>query len=632
MSRAPSYLRMILDVLAPAERRRLWLLLPLVILSAALETVGVASVVPLLSLVSDPASIERNRWLSWAYTTFAFDSRESFFFAVGLAVLLLMTVANAVAAASLWGQLRFSWLRNHTISTRLLHKYLSQPYEFFLNRNSAELSANILSETQVVVAGVILQAVQLSARAVSILLICAALLLIDPWLALGVSGAFGGIYGLLFLLVRRSMARSGAQRKAMNHERFQVAAEALGGVKELKLYGLEPVAIEAFAGPSKSFAEKQADNALVANLPRFALETIAFGGILAMVLYQLRAGGNLATAVPVLGLFVFAAYRLLPAVQTIFSGATALRFNAASLAALHKDLVAGPRPAALAGGVPPVAFESSVGLVEATFAYAPDGPPALRGLSLTIAKGEWVALVGPTGSGKSTLADLLLGLLVPSGGSLRVDDRPLTESRVRRGWQNMVAYVPQMIFLLDDTVERNIAFGVPAAQVDRSRLEWAARVAQIHEFVSSELPAGYRTVIGERGVRLSGGQRQRLGVARALYRAPRFLVLDEATSALDDATEEQFFRSLRAELRGTTVVSIAHRLTTTRYFDRVVRVVGGVVADEDSREPRHASDAGVAQQPRPAGSTVPSQCPGHGNGEAAEAHGRCLPPLRSMTP
>jgi ABC-type multidrug transport system fused ATPase/permease subunit len=217
-----------------------------------------------------------------------------------------------------------------------------------------------------------------------------------------------------------------------------------------------------------------------------------------------------------------------------------------------------------------------------------------------VAAGEWVALVGPTGSGKSTLVDLLLGLLAPSAGALYVDGKDLRDAGIRRGWQAAAAYVPQTIFLLDDTVERNIAFGVPEDAVDRPRLEWAARMAQIHEFVRDELPAGYRTAVGERGVRLSGGQRQRIGVARALYRRPRFLVLDEATSALDNETEQEFFRSLRGLPEGTTVVAIAHRLSSVRHFSRVVLLRSGRIADDGAfadvaaRHPRLFADAAGA--------------------------------------
>jgi ATP-binding cassette, subfamily B, bacterial PglK len=573
---------MIVDILTPAEKSRLLLLLPLVILSALFEVAGITSIVPLLGMVADPASIERYRYLSWAYGAFAFGSREQFMFAAGVAVLVLLTVSNAVAAAAFWGQMRFSWMRNHTISTRLLQKYLLQPYAYFLAHNTANLSANILSEVTTVAIGVIGQMLQLAARIVSVLFICAVLLVIDPWLALGVSGVFGGLYGGVYFLVRRSVTRSGVIRNAMNKQRYQVATEVLGGIKEFKLYGLEPVAIASFSRPSREYAEKQSNTMLIAHLPRYALETIAFSGILGMVIYLLRRGSAPSSVLPLVGFIAFAAYRLLPSVQTIFAGVTSLRSNLASLSALHLDLMSGPTAGPAVGAARSGEFREKIGLENVSFQYAPDLPPAIEQVSLTIAAGEWVALIGPTGSGKSTLVDLLLGLLVPTSGSLQVDGRPLDQGRAGLGWQGRVSYVPQMIFLLDDTIERNIAFGIPEADVDKERLEWAANVAQIHGFIREELPAGYQTTIGERGVRLSGGQRQRIGVARALYRRPKLLVLDEATSALDNETEAAFFKTLRAEMIDMAVVSIAHRLTTTRYFDRILILEQGRLVDEGS--------------------------------------------------
>jgi ATP-binding cassette subfamily C protein len=585
-------LRMATALLAPAERRQLALLVPLVMLGAALETAGVASVVPLLSLLADPSALERNRVLAWAFRALGFVSPEKFFFAAGLGVLILMSVSNAVTAASLWGQLRFAWGHNHRLSARLLARYLEQPYEFFLDRNSTALGANILSEAQTVAAGVVLHGIQLCARAASVALISGVLLVVDPRLALGVFIAFGGVYGALYYLVRRRVTRSGAARVAANKERYRVASEALAGIKEIKLYGLEDEVTRVFSRPSESYSRSQADHALVGSMPRFAFEVIAFGGVLLMVLYLLGRGSALGAVLPLIGLFVFAAYRLLPAVQTVFVGITSLRFNLASLSVLHADLVAGglpPPPDVRAAVVP---FGDRVELDAASFAYSAGGAPVVRELSLRVAAGEWLALVGPTGSGKSTAADLLLGLLAPTAGTVRIDGRELRDASQRKGWQRQVGYVPQTIFLLDDTVARNIAFGVPAGEVDQARLEWAGRVAQIDDFVSRELAAGYATSVGERGVRLSGGQRQRIGVARALYRKPAFLVLDEATSALDEETEERFFAALRTEMPRTAVLSITHRLASTRHFDRVLVLEGGRVVEQDGAPQARGRGAG----------------------------------------
>ena len=567
------------SILTALERRELLLLAPAVIAMALLETAGVASIVPFLGLLSDPGIIDHQPLLLRVYEGLGFTSRQSFFFAVGSAMLALVTVSNVVSALTTWSLLRFSWMKNHTLATRLLGAYLLQPYAFFLDKNSADLGKNILSEVQAVVTGVIVQGVNLLARLAVIVFVLAALVVLDPLMALGVVIVFGGVYGGLFVSIRRRVAAAGKERLALNQARFKVAQEALSGVKELKLYGLEKVALEQFSVSSRGFAERQAANAVVSAIPRYALETIAFGGVLLIVLYLLRRGERLESVLPVLGLYAFAAYRLLPALQTVFAGMTSLRFNLSSLDVLFRDLAGYEASSQHLSASSSVAFQNCVQLDGVGFRYEAADRMTLAGIDLRLGAGEWLAFVGPTGAGKSTLVDILIGLLAPSSGRILVDGVDVTDPLLRAGWQRHVAYVPQSIFLLDDTIAKNIAFGVGDGAVDMVRVREAASIAQIGAFIDGELPDGYETRIGERGVRLSGGQRQRIGIARALYRRPGLLVLDEATSALDNATEAAFFAALHASHAECAVVSIAHRLSTTRDFDRIVVLEAGRVVD-----------------------------------------------------
>jgi ABC-type multidrug transport system fused ATPase/permease subunit len=592
-------LRRLFYVLSPAEKRQLWMLLPAVIVMALLDAAGLASIVPFLGLLADPDAIENSAVLGWAYSAGGFTSSKGFFFAVGLAVLGILTFGNLFSAATTYALLRFSWMRNHSLSMRLLRGYLRRPYGYFLTQNTSQLAQRILAEVQQVVAGIVVASMQLSARLVVVAFVLVALVLLDPMMAVGVGAAFGVVYGALFMIVRRRLTLLGKRRIDANRERFRLAAEMLTGIKEVKLAGLEEVFLSRYAQPSFAFANTVAEKQVIAQLPRFALETIAFGGVIVIVLYLLRSGQGLTDVLPVLGVYAFAAYRMLPSLQQIFAGLSGLRAAAASLDALVEDLPPATDEDELPRAeVAPLPFEEELRLENVSFRYENADTDALAEIDLSLRPGEWVALVGPTGSGKSTLVDVLLGLLVPERGRLIVDGTPVSEAMLA-AWSANAGYVPQQIFLADDTVAHNIAFGDEADEVDRERLEHAAKVAQIHDFITEELPGGYDAMIGERGVRISGGQRQRLGIARAVYRRPRFLVLDEATSALDNETEARFFDALHGALRDVSVISIAHRLSTTRTFDRIHVIERGRIVDSgtyDELATRSALFASVREE------------------------------------
>lgn len=575
--------RQTIELLTPRERRQLTLLLPPVLLVAVFEMAGVASLAPFLALLTEPDRWQRHRVLRFVYYTFQFGSVHSLFFATGVAILLLLTLGNTLSAVTTWALLRFSWARNASLSTRLLANYLNQPYPYFLEHNTAELMRKALMDAHAVAVHVIWQMVSLGSRLIVILFVTGALVFIDPALALGTMVLFGGVYGVLFLSSRRWSARAGRQRMERENDRFRISMEALSGAKEVKFYRLEATVVSHFRKASQQASINAANQMVLAALPRYALETVAFGGVLAMVLYLLRTNRRLEGTLPILGLYAFASVRLLPALQNVFGAINSLGFHSSVVEVLRGEFAGAVVEPPKEGPVAPLSFEQAVRLDDVSFSYKTSARPVLDHVSVTLSKGEWVVFIGPTGSGKSTLADIVLGLLEPSSGTVSVDGAPLTEERAR-AWRALAAYVPQQIFLVDDTVEANICFGIPRAQIDRQRLERAARLAQIHDFITKELPAGYETVVGDRGIRLSGGQRQRVGIARALYRDPRFLVLDEATSALDGATEAAFFGALRTELSGCTVVSITHRMSTARSFDRAYCLENGVITGEPTPE------------------------------------------------
>jgi len=558
------------------ERWQLAILAVALIVRAGVEMIGVGSIAPFMSVVADPSVVQDNQWLRWAYEAFGFTSNTAFLTALGVTVVVVLAVANTFSALALWGMLRFSYGMHHRLSNRLLRGYLAQPYSFFVERNSAAFSKTILSEVQQVIQGVLTPVLNITARSLVIMALVGLLVVIDPVLALVIVLMLGGAYGGLYLMVRTKQRRLGRERVAANQERFKVTGEAFGGIKDVKVLQREGAFASRFAPASWAFSKATASNAVISQLPRYLFETIAFGGIVVIVLYYLQAGEGLAQILPTISIYAFAGYRLMPELQQLFSGVASIRFSRAALDDLTGDL-SRFAPADEAPDAKPLPFEEAVRFDGVTFRYAGADGPALDDVSLTIARNQTIGLVGASGSGKTTLVDLLLGLYEPDAGHILVDSTPLTAETLS-AWRSRVGYVPQHIFLCDDTIAHNIAFGVPQAEVDRERVERAARTAHLHDFILT-LRDGYDTVVGERGVRLSGGQRQRIGIARALYHDPAVLIMDEATSALDNATEGAVMEAIHDLTGHKTIILIAHRFSTVEACDRIYLLEAGRVAD-----------------------------------------------------
>jgi len=563
------------------EKRRFYLLLPVVTVMALLQVIGIASVMPFLALVADPDIIQSDARLRWVYDTLGFQSTQAFLTFAGIGALVLLVISNALAALTEYLQLRFSWSLNHTLSVRILREYLAKPYVFFLNHNTSALATNILAEVRQTVRGFVLALVQLLSRTVVTLFILALLVAINPMLALMTFGFLGLAYGGVFLLVRRMMADAGRKRSLSDKARFKTATEALAGIKDIKILGNERTFLRRYEHYSRTYERYMARQQVVSLMPRYAFETIAFGGMLVVVLVVMLRGNGLQAVLPTLGVYAFATLRLLPALQSLFTSLTSLRFSVPSIDVLYEDLdpEKGRMQDEELGSVTPVQplpFTDRIVLRDITFGYPNTERPVFDGFSLELKANSTVGIVGSTGSGKTTLIDILLGLLAPRSGQLEVDDVPVDDDNVR-SWQRNLGYVPQQIYLSDDTIAANIAFGIRAKDIDRAAVERAATMASVHDFIVSELPLGYDTVVGERGVRLSGGQRQRLGIARALYHDPAVLVFDEATSALDGVTEESIFQAVSALGKSKTIVMIAHRITTVRDCDVIYLLEKGRV-------------------------------------------------------
>jgi len=408
------------------------------------------------------------------------------------------------------------------------------------------------------------------------------LLVANPLLALVVAAVLGGAYALVYQRVHGFLGRLGRVTNGANAVRFTTASSLLGGIKEIKLYDRAAHFLAAFAGASATHAHHSGTYQIVAQVPRYLLEVLAMGGIVVILLYLIATGGPLDQSLPVVALYVLAGYRLMPALQQIFAGLASIRFNQPLVKALADDMGGAVTDAVRQDERLP-ALERSIELRSLVFTYAGAADRAVRLDNLTIPARASVAFVGPTGAGKSTIVDLILGLLTPDSGSILVDGQAIHAGNLR-AWQKQVGYVPQQIYLLDDSITRNIAFGIADADIDPAQVERAARAARLHDFVAGELPEGYATVVGERGVRLSGGERQRIGIARALYRDPSILVFDEATAALDTSTEAAVMQAIESLSGSKTIIIIAHRLATVRRCQTIFLVENGTVSASGSYE------------------------------------------------
>lgn len=570
----------LLSLLADRERRQVAWLLGAMMLMAVLDVAGIFSVMPFMALVANPQALHNQPMLLRFYQWLGANDPGVFIFYAGILTLVLMTLSNLFASFATWKILKFVFRQEDIFSQRLLTGYLLKPYTFFLTRNTAELSKNIFSEVSDVVHGILLPSMQALARCFVTLFIFSLLLAVEPGLALILALVFAGAYGLVYGLARGPLAAAGHRHQDANSARYKAASQALGGIKEIKLYGREAAFAKHYGEASGPMAGYAASRHLITQLPRYGLELVAFGGIMALILYLLAAKRDLDYVLPLLTLYALAGYRLMPALQQIFAAAASVRYYAKALDTLAADIDATQDTPSRESGPPQerLGLTRCFRLENLVFAYAQAEAPLIAGLNLDIRVNTTVAFVGTTGAGKTTMIDLIMGLLRPQQGRLLADEVEIGDGNLS-AWQRNFGYVPQEIYLTDDSIARNIAFGIADKDIDPAHVRRAAQIAHLDGFVESELAQGYETLVGERGVRLSGGQRQRIGIARALYHDPAILVFDEATSALDGATESAVMEAIHELASKKTLILIAHRLASVRECD-IIHVLdrGAIIA------------------------------------------------------
>ncbi len=571
-------IKKVLELLTPKERSQGILLLILILIMAIFDTLGVASILPFITILSNPDLIETNMILKNLYqksSFFGVENKKQFLFASGILVFILLITSLSLRAITQYAQIRFSLMREYSIGKRLVEGYLNQPYAWFLNRHSADIGKNILSEVNLIIAQTIVPMINLIVQCAITIAILLLLLIIDPILAISVGFVLASSYGLIFFIIKNFLLRKGSERLKANAARFTIISEVFGAIKEAKLAGLERLYIGRFSKPAKIYATNESLAMVIGQLPRYFLEGIAFGGMIILVLILMARDGTFVNVIPTIALYAFAGYRLMPALQQIYYAITQLRYSGPSLESIHSDLMnLKSRQEEKFQDVSTVKLTKSISLKNINYNYPNSQRTTLSNITLNIQAFKKIGIVGATGSGKTTMIDLILGLLEPDDGVLSVDGASITKNNLR-AWQKSIGYVPQEIYLSDNSIESNIAFGEDEKDINKHAVENAAKIANLHDFIINELPEKYQTSLGERGIRLSGGQRQRIGIARALYRKPQILIMDEGTSALDNLTEDIVMEAVNNLGDKITIILIAHRLSTVKNCDNIFLLENG---------------------------------------------------------
>ncbi|OOE68964.1 multidrug ABC transporter ATP-binding protein [Salinivibrio sp. ML198] len=571
-------LKTLFNLLTADQRKRLVRLQILVVLMAFAELTSVVAIGPFMALVGDIGQLQGDGKLAHLYQYSGLASPTDFIFWVGVAVLVSLTIAAIISMYTSWRLSLYAQQVGAELSVRLYRYYMSQSWLFHAGGSSSQLTNKVAQETNRITQTIIQPTMQLVAKAVLAIVMASAVFVYNPSVALAGLAVFTIAYIILYRTVRKKLSQNGINITSANRQRFTLMNEGFGGIKDTLLLGRQTDFNQRYQSASEKFGHAQGVTKGLSQAPRYAMELIAFGSVIFLVLYLVKTyDGNPGQILPILSVYALAGFKLLPAFQQIYTGVAQIRGNLSAFDNLEQDLIASQYAAETSSTRDKLKPTHHVQLNNVTFQYPSKEDPALQGLSLELPVNQVIGLVGASGSGKSTAIDILLGLIEPSQGSLKVDGKPITAENVR-AWQNNIGFVPQSIFLSDATIRENIAFGLPVDEIDEQKVRKAAKMAHLEELLE-QLPNGLDTRVGERGVQLSGGQRQRIGIARALYDDADVLVLDEATSALDGITEKLVMDAIHDFAGNKTIIMIAHRLSTVQQCDCIYMLEQGKVID-----------------------------------------------------
>lgn len=573
--------KQLFNLLTRSQRRGFYVLQVLVILMACVEIIGVASIIPFMSLVGDMSQLQQDTIIAKVYQSSSIESESQFVFMLGIGVLVMLFISAMISMFTIW---RLSMFANN-IGTEIMDKlyihYLKQDWLFHAYGSSAVLTKKIASEAPRVTHGVLVPLMQMNARIVLTLLMSLTIFIYDPKVAIIGLSVFSVAYYILFKIVRIRLRNNGSAISEVNEQRFRLMNEGFGGIKDVLLLGRDNDFIKRFTKTGHKLAYSQGTNGALYQVPRYFMELIAFGSMIALLLYLIAShNGNLGMILPILSVYALATFKLLPAFQQIYVSTAQIKSHIVAFESIKQDLTnstkSKPKVMKLNDGY--LRPKNKIELEDITFTYPGQEEPTLNHLSISIPANSVIGIVGPSGSGKSTLIDILLGLIDPQQGELKIDNIVINDEN-RRPWQNTIGFVAQSIFLSEGTIAENIAFGIPHEQINTEKVQEVLKLAHLTELLE-RLEQGINTKIGERGVQLSGGQRQRIGIARALYHEAEVLVFDEATSSLDGITEKMIMEAIHDFSGQKTIIMIAHRLKTVQKCDQIFFVDKGQLADQ----------------------------------------------------
>lgn len=574
----------IAQLISGGEKTKIALVLMLMALGSALEALGIAIIVPFVQLISfSPESLGRSRIYVWFSHVFSFQDSIQWIVVCGVALILAYWIKNLYFAWFIRFQNRFLLNRRTRVARELLSSYLGAEYSFFLNRNSSEL-VWLLNSVGKLVDNVLTPTLILISESMVCFVLFLALVFHNPQVTLLAAVILFGMGALVYGSVRKKVAAWSRIQMDESIQSLKWLNQSFHGIKEVKLFGKENYYLDSYLTHYGRVSEMVHKSQTLSQLPRLVIECVLVTALLGLVLVLISSGKNIAEYTPLLALFGMAAIRLMPSLNRIMTSLMQLKEGHALVKLIDGGLKEAWRLRSARNSIEIpqkekeeiIAFRRKISFEKVAFTYSDLNPQVLSDISFEVERGQSVAFVGPSGAGKSTIIDLLLGLLKPSSGEIRVDG--IAIDRGIRSWQSRLGFVPQQIYLLDDSVRRNIAFGFADDAIDEERVQRAIQGAQLTEFIK-KLPSGVHTVVGDRGIRLSGGERQRIGIARALYSDPEVMIFDEATSNLDSINEAAIHETIQ-RLRGEkTVILIAHRLSTVAQCDAILYVNNGKIRD-----------------------------------------------------